>query len=515
MRTVTADEYRALFAASDEFAVIDTREISAFYYGHLLAASNVPLSRLEIDIEKLVPRRGTHIVLSDWASAWETEERLSGLGYHNISVISGGLAGWHLAGGRIFPGWNVIGKSFGSYYETIHKTPTISAQELAKILEGDDKPLILDTRTIEEHSDYCLPGSISCPNGEMIYRALAFIDDPDRLIVTHCAGRTRGIIGARALLDAGVKNRVVSLAKGTLEWTLSGYELERGAFRPLPAPENLELARVAAARLQAKHGVVSVNTQTLKSWQAEIAERTLYLFDIRTEEEVAKGTWPGARPVLGGQLLQGVDRNIATRGARIVLMDCDGIRSIQIGSILRQMGYRDVYSFSADPGLLSPPQFSANEAVPETSALATLNDPIAYTILDIRGGVKFRDQHIAGSWLIDRANINRNETLLPQTTTLVLLSDEPKFAALVAADLRRLGREALVRLDPLPDWQSAGFNLESGIGLLAGEPSDAVYDLESREVHIRDAHEYLGWLEGLFDTIADDPATPYMRAKEA
>ncbi|MGP1614942.1 MAG: hypothetical protein ACTS5Y_07815, partial [Pollutimonas bauzanensis] len=41
-------------------------------------------------------------------------------------------------------------------------------------------------------------------------------------------GRTRSIVGAQTLIDAGIPNPVVSLKNGTMAWLLSGRELAYG-----------------------------------------------------------------------------------------------------------------------------------------------------------------------------------------------------------------------------------------------------------------------------------------------
>ena len=50
----------------------------------------------------------------------------------------------------------------------------------------------------------------------------------DTLVVVNCGGRTRSIIGAQILIDAGLPNRVVSLKDGTQGWHLSGFQVARG-----------------------------------------------------------------------------------------------------------------------------------------------------------------------------------------------------------------------------------------------------------------------------------------------
>ena len=99
---------------------------------HLLFARSVPLSRIELRIDALVPRRSTRIVLCDEADglAERGAERLARLGYTDIAVLDGGIAGWRRAGHVLFSGVYVPSKAFGEYVEETCRTPNITAEEL-------------------------------------------------------------------------------------------------------------------------------------------------------------------------------------------------------------------------------------------------------------------------------------------------------------------------------------------------------------------------------------------------
>src|SRR5207253_3220304 len=60
-------------------------------------------------------------------------------------------------------------------------------------------------------------------------------------------------------------------------------------------------------------------------------------------EEYASGHLAGARSAPGGQLVQATDVYMATRNARIVLVDDDGVRAVMTGSWLAQMGWPEVH----------------------------------------------------------------------------------------------------------------------------------------------------------------------------
>ena len=72
------------------------------------------------------------------------------------------------------------------------------------------------------------------------------------------------------------------------------------------------------------------------------AHRTLYRFDVRSEEEYSAGHLAGFRHYPGGQLVQEIDMAAPVRGARIVLTDDRRVRADMTASWLAQMGW-EVY----------------------------------------------------------------------------------------------------------------------------------------------------------------------------
>jgi len=60
---------------------------------------------------------------------------------------------------------------------------------------------------------------------------------------------------------------------------------------------------------------------------------------VRSAEEFALGSLPGAQHTPGGQLIQATDLYIGVRQARVVLFDDDGVRAPIVASWLRQLGH--------------------------------------------------------------------------------------------------------------------------------------------------------------------------------
>ncbi|MFB3134683.1 MAG: rhodanese-like domain-containing protein, partial [Rhodospirillales bacterium] len=63
-RPVGAARLRSMIADGGEVALLDVREEGRFAQGHLLFAVPLPLSRLELRILDVVPRRSVPVVLS-------------------------------------------------------------------------------------------------------------------------------------------------------------------------------------------------------------------------------------------------------------------------------------------------------------------------------------------------------------------------------------------------------------------------------------------------------------------
>ena len=109
-RAISAAALCELLLANTEFALLDVREQGVHCQGHPFFASALPLSRLEMMVGDLLPRRSVPLVLLD-AGGEDLAERaavkLAGLGYSDIALLEGGCAGWKAAGGEVFSGVNV------------------------------------------------------------------------------------------------------------------------------------------------------------------------------------------------------------------------------------------------------------------------------------------------------------------------------------------------------------------------------------------------------------------------
>jgi rhodanese-related sulfurtransferase len=337
--SVTPRQIRTALLLRDEIALLDVRHEAVFATGHPLFAANMAADRIKLEAEARLPRKDVAIVLYDDGEGLVAvaAERLAALGYSNVRQLEGGLQGWKQAGFELFQDVNSYAKAFGELVEARRHTPSLAAEEVGALIANGANIQILDVRRFDEYATMNIPGSISVPGAELVLRAGHAAPDPETTIIVNCAGRTRSIIGTQSLINAGVTNKVRALRNGTIGWTLAKQDLEHGSKRrgEIGAIEGGEAgARDVAYRAGVRH----IGLAELVALQAQ-ADRTLYRFDVRSEEEYTAGHLAGFRYYAGGQLVQEIDMAAPVRGARIVLTDNRSVRADMTGSWLAQMGW--------------------------------------------------------------------------------------------------------------------------------------------------------------------------------
>ncbi|HXV09653.1 MAG TPA: rhodanese-like domain-containing protein [Burkholderiales bacterium] len=513
-RAVSARQLRAFLADGAEIALLDVREAGQFGESHLLFATPLPYSRLEIDVAPLVPRRSTRIVLCDDSGHDAAElaaRRLEAMGYTNLSNLEGGIAGWAAAGYGLYKGVNVPSKLFGELIELAYHTPRVTARELVRMKEAGENFAIVDGRPFNEYRRMTIPGSTCCPNAELPLRIATMVPDPRTKIIVNCAGRTRSIIGAQTLINFGIPNPVYALENGTQGWHLSDLQLERGSERRYPERVDAALlpAQQAAAReLMERFGVRLVSAETVGAWLTDPG-RTTYLCDVRSPEEFKNDSVPGAVHAPGGQLVQATDQWVGVRNARIVLIDSEGVRAPVVASWLKQLGC-DAYVLEggiraavrgatpARPALPQPEPISPSELMRATAAGKC-------TVFELRPSMDFRKGHIPASrWGIRPRLVAATRGA---TGTIVLVADEPDIARLAAIDLLEAGFSDLKVLEGgLSAWTRAGYATEQSPTVPPdAECIDYLFFVHDRHAGNREAmKQYLAWETGLIDQLDEE-----------
>ncbi|HEY1475273.1 MAG TPA: rhodanese-like domain-containing protein [Pseudolabrys sp.] len=510
LRAVSPVAVKAMLGDGGELALIDLREELIFSRGHLLWARNVPLSRLELRFATLVPRKTTRIVLIDDNDGLtqRAADMLGRAGYSDLSFLDGGNAAWQAAGFELFSGVNVPSKAFGEFIEHASHTPSIGALELDALMRAGTNMVVLDSRPHDEYSRISIPTGINVPGAELVLRVHDIAPSPDTLIVVNCAGRTRSIIGAQSLINAGVPNKVVALRNGTMGWHLAGFACDRGNDKRAPAVSGAGLAwaKQKAAAVARRFGIASIGRTTLERWRAD-DNRTTYLFDVRDPAEYQAGHFPGALSAPGGQLVQATDQYAGTLQARIVLFDDNEVRAVMTASWLKQMGWKEVAVL---------PEAGAEKGTPADSMLGTLPDDAAVeysdvlaidnvNVIDLSRSPNYRRGHIPGAWFAIRGRLDRALPKIPLRRMLVLTSEDGVLAGLAVEEARALCKIPVHWLrGGNAAWAAAGFPLATDIKM-ADEPLDAWLKPYERPGDPKTAmNEYLTWEVDLLERIACD-----------
>jgi len=337
--SVTPSQVRSALLLRDEIALLDLRNEAEYATGHPLFAANMAADRIALEAGTRLPRKDVPIVVYDAGEGLvaQAADRLAALGYTNVRHLDGGLEAWRTAGYELFQDVNSYAKAFGELVESRRHTPSLAADEVAALIANKANIAILDVRRFNEYATMNIPGSISVPGAELVYRAGRAAPNPETTIIVNCAGRTRSIIGTQSLINAGVPNKVLALRNGTIGWTLAKQDLEHGADRR-GGIGAFEGAKANAREVAYRAGVRHLGMEEADALQAQ-RNRTLYRFDVRAAEDYAAGHIGGFRHYPGGQLVQEIDMAAPVRGARILLTDNMGLRADMTASWLAQMGW--------------------------------------------------------------------------------------------------------------------------------------------------------------------------------
>jgi rhodanese-related sulfurtransferase len=512
-RRVEPDQLASLMTGSAPHAVLDLRERAAFQKSHIFRATSLPRRLLESRVPALVSCRQTPIVVYDDDGALSTlaAPTLADMGYTDVRILAGGVAGWRRAGRPTVQGVNTPSKVFGERVLHEFGTPEITPRELDKRMAAGDSMVIVDTRTPEEYSRGCIPGAWSVPGGELVLRIAELVDRPDTTIVVHCGGRTRSYLGAESLRRMGLPNPVVAVKNGTMGWELAGLELERGAGRWAPSPSPASRARAAevAKRVASEEGIPLISAEKCRGLWERRDREAVYILDVRTSEEYARAHIAGAVWAPGGQAVQATDEYVAVAAAVIVLA-CDGLaRSVMTAAWLKRMGFPYVVALagglpawkdsggaveSGNPATLPWGYETARQAV-ATVAPGALGEAL---LLNVDQSDVYGRGHVPGAAWLCRSRLElKVGRVAPDTRRAIVVScADGVQSTLAAATLGRLGYSAVrVLAGGTRAWVEAGLPVETGATRLLDEPDDVV--LKPYEKGRESMEAYLRWEEAL------------------
>ncbi|KAH8692899.1 putative thiosulfate sulfurtransferase [Talaromyces proteolyticus] len=513
-KSINAHNLRQHWINKHEIALLDIREEGPYAQSHPLFAISVPVSEIEKKLPALIPRLSVPIVVYDSGENYteRAAARILALGYRDVSVLEGGLAGYARVG-EVYRDVNVPSKAFGELVEAINHTPSLPAQQVRELLDrqgnGDDV-VVLDARRFEEYTTMSIPHGRSCPGGELLYRFFEAVPDPKTTVVVNCAGRTRSIVGTQSLINSGVPNKVVALRNGTIGWTLESLELDTNRTERVaqPSSEAYQKARRYAEAWAGRVGVEVIDGEQLGRFVAD-KNRTLYLLDVRDPEEYAANHPRGFDNAPGGQLVQATDEWVGVRGGRIVLYDTDGVRARMTASWLVQLGWEVYVLDERSPVPTSLPTkrtlWHSSNSAGAAITIDELQSRAGATVVDLARSTAYVKGHIPGAWFASGPELARDLRTVVGDGPIVLTSPDGDVAAMNLDDARNaVSREVLYLSGGTAAWVAAGYPLETESRWLS-QPID-VYKrpYEGTSNARKDMQGYLDWEYGLIAQLAND-----------
>ena len=356
------------------------------------------------------------------------------------------------------------------------------------------------------------------PGAELVLRVRDIVPSPETTIVVNCAGRTRSIIGAQSLINAGVPNKVVALRNGTMGWHLAGLTCDSGkAVRAPDVTDNgLAWAQATADGVARKFNVERID-------RADVARfpRRRHAHDlcVRRARSGRIRRRPFARRDLGARRPTGAGDRFLRRHARRahraqrrqggaraddrVLAQADGlerrVRAAGSGNGNRQAG---TTSCSAPPPADAAIDCSAADGQSTTSPSSIC-----------RAAPNYRRGHIPGAWFAIRGRLDRALPKIPPRSTLVLTSEDGVLAGLAVEEARALTTAPVRWLKGgNAAWAAAGISArdrqQNGrrAGRRLAQALRAAGDTEAA------MNAYLSWEVDLLERIKQDGTTHFLPA---
>lgn len=520
LRETSPQAVREALLARRELALVDVREEDPHAQSHPLFAVQMASGRVESDAPWRLPRRDVQVVVMDNGEglAEPAARKLLALGWTDVSLLQGGLQGWAQAGGELFRDVNVPSKSFGELVEHLAHTPSLPAEEVKALQDSGADVVVLDARRYDEYRTMSIPRGTSVPGAELVLRARDLAPDPGTRIIVNCAGRTRSLIGAQSLVNAGLPNPVAALRNGTIGWLLAGLELEHGQSRCFGSvsPDHLRAAQASAQSLAQRTGARRLDDAGLARWAADTT-RTLYCWDVRTPEEYEAGHRPGFGSAPGGQLVQETDVFAAVRGARIVLADGgptqDGVRAPMTAHWLAQMGWEVAWLASEPPAKQDAGPWKPAGTEPPVvdfitaDALAPLLEQGAVTLINLAPSATHVKGHVPGAWWALRSQLKAALQALPSPPRqIVVTCSTGRLARFGAADLKAWTDAPVAVLQGgNTAWAAEGRPLATGEARLLSPRIDRYRrPYEGTEAPREAMQAYLDWEFGLVAQLGRD-----------
>ena len=489
---MTAQIFTRLYERAVPFCLIDCRERRDYVNGHWFGSTNIPLSILPTRLPFLCPDQDFPIHFLDWedAASIAALRAMEKLGYQNITPHKTTQPTEPVVG--YVQGEYVWSKAFGEV--VAHQSDILEVTPQQYMTDYQHAQLV-DVRPAGEYNRFTLPSSINLPNSLLLANMERLNNHAD-MVLLHCAGRTRSIIGAHTIKAAGYSGNFGIFRGGTQAWELDGFTREHGASRTMAA--NTESAESVANFLNRWH-IPSTHIQSSEIPALVETNSDHLMFDV--SDDAANGVLVGADiiKISGTNLVQQTDRSIARYHLPILLFDsASGSRSAFAAYWLSRMGFFvKIVIVDADHLQFSPKK---NIDVREKSDQRLIEKWVSNgtQIIDFRLSSEFSSGHIASSrW----QNISLMLHQKPDMDTIGIIVPCHKTGDMIFDILTDIGW----KIDGIYVWQDQLLdpNILSSTAAMFDQnetPIDKSALFAGRHFGVlKDAQDYLAWEEDLPD----------------
>ena len=490
---MTAHIFTKLYEKADPFCLVDCRERRDYVNGHWFGSTNIPLSILPTRLPFLCPEQNFPIHFLDWGDTASTAalRYIEKLGYQNITTHQTTQPTDPVVG--YVQGEYVWSKAFGEV--VAHQSDILEVTPQQYMADYQHAQLV-DVRPAGEYNRFTLPSSINLPNS-LLLANMARLNNHADMVLLHCAGRTRSIIGAHTIKAAGYHGHFGIFRGGTQAWELDGFTREHGATRTMAA--NTESAE-------------SVNN-FLNRWRIPVtyiqpaelpalieANSDHLMFDV--SDDAANGflVGPDIIKISGTNLVQQTDRSIARYHLPILLFDsASGSRAAFAAYWLSRMGfYVKIIIVDADRLQFS---LQKHNDVQEKSDQRVIETWLSNgtKIYDFRLSSEFASGHISSShW----QNISQMFHQKPDMSAIGIIAPCHQTGKMIFDILTDIGWQ----IDGIYVWQNHLLDpkiLSSTAAIFDQDdtPIDKSALFAGRHYGVlKDAQDYLAWEEDLPDS---------------
>lgn len=483
---ITPDALQGLLHSDSPRACIDVRERGEFALEHIPGTTPLARGTLEYRVETMIPSRRipTVVCCDDGRRSHLAGSTLREMGYEDVRILAGGLERWRAGGFPTRQGWGVTGKEYGEKVAATKAPPEITAEELALSRSYGQKIVVADVRSEEEFVRGHVPAAYSVPGGQLLMELPRLPVGPESKLVISCAGRTRGILGAQMLREAGLRN-VYVLKNGSMGWWLAGYELEEGEGSERPEQPSKDVAdwvERASRTLIEEEKIRFISAEELEKLRT--SGEVLYAVDVRLPGEFYAGHVPGSFSLPAGQVALAHENFIAVRHALIVVLADDEVRPVWAAALCQRLGFGRVAvlqggidAWARRGGILEKGEparmvHGLEKARTHVSAVKALGlrelieHKKGIVILDVRGSGEFGFGHIPAARWLSRGKLELEiEKVLPaKKKPVITVCDSGVRSLLAAATLKSLGYLNVEYLERgLGAWQKEGLPLADGL----------------------------------------------------